>query len=135
MQAMRPDLCCGRDRLDHRGLPCLHGAALLHRLYGGPLRPALQGSDARAPAEVDGAKRQSSIPALASSCEVQSRKAIYACRKNPFIRVFIYVLYELKPGDRKRCQGRRATKKLFRKAASKPLRNSYGSRSRTAIEP
>ena len=51
MQAMRPDLCCGRDRLDHRGLPCLHGAAILHRLYGSLLRAAVVGGDARASGE------------------------------------------------------------------------------------
>jgi hypothetical protein len=48
---MRPNLCCGRDRLDHRSLPCLHGAPILHRLNGSLLRAAIVGGDARAPGE------------------------------------------------------------------------------------
>ena len=41
---------------------------------------------------------KSSIPALASSCEVQSRRVIYAYQKNPFMRIFIYVLYQVETG-------------------------------------
>ena len=48
LQAMHPDLSGGRDRLGHRGPSGLHGATLLHRLYGSLPGPALLGSDARA---------------------------------------------------------------------------------------
>jgi hypothetical protein len=51
MQAMRPDLCRGRDRLGHCGLPDVHGADVIHRFNGSLSQPALMGSDARAPRE------------------------------------------------------------------------------------
>ena len=51
MQAMHPDLSGGSDRLGHCRLPYLHGAAVLHRLYGSLSRPAILGRDARASGE------------------------------------------------------------------------------------
>jgi hypothetical protein len=48
---MHPDLSGNSERLRHCGLPCLHGAAVLHRLDGSLSRPAVLGSDACAPGE------------------------------------------------------------------------------------
>jgi hypothetical protein len=51
MQAMYPDLRSSRDRLGHRVLPYVHGAAFIHRVYGSLAGPAVLGSDARAAGE------------------------------------------------------------------------------------
>jgi hypothetical protein len=48
---MYPDLSRRPHRLDHRGLPYVHGAPILHRLNRSLLRSALLGSDPRASGE------------------------------------------------------------------------------------
>jgi hypothetical protein len=46
---MHPDISGGSDQLGHCGLPCLHGAEIVHHFNGSVPRPAVVGSDARAP--------------------------------------------------------------------------------------